>query len=100
MIQSRRNILWNLNGSFRGPISSLDVSSLLKSDHIASISNDHLTLSKARQDVLKDVKENIRTLLYKTFLAVVAGIAVSLPWFGPIHFSWASVVNCPDEDAL
>ena len=95
-------MIWNLNGSFRGPISSLDVSSLLKSDHIASISNDHLALSKARQDVLKDVKENIRTLLslYKTFLAVVAGIAVSLPWFGPIHFSWASVVNCPDGDAL
>ena len=48
--------MWNLNGGLRGPISSLDVASLLKSDHVAAISNDYLALSKARQDVLKVAK--------------------------------------------
>ena len=82
-------MIWNLNGSFRGPISSLDVSSLLKSDHIASISNDHLTLSKARQDVLKDVKENIRTL--STFIQNLLGCCcrhcclLALVWSHPLQ---------------
>ena len=48
--------MWNLNGGLRGPISSLDVASLLKSDHVAAISNDYLALPKARQDVLKVAK--------------------------------------------
>ena len=48
--------MWNLNRGLRGPISSLDVASLLKSDHVAAISNDYLALPKARQDVLKVAK--------------------------------------------
>ena len=44
--------MWNLNGSFGGPVACLDIPSLLKSDHITSISNYHLTLAKACQDIL------------------------------------------------